>query len=107
MNQPPIAAEKPPKDPFLLVMFFLVLVIVHGLFTIIALPMACIYDIKFLQSENAFYLWLSQPILVAVCMLVVGSTSQICKTLLNVDVCLSVLQIASVFLLATFADKIV
>jgi hypothetical protein len=56
--------------------------------------------------ENAFYIWLSQPILIAVCLTVVNGTSRTCRVLLYIDVGLSLLQIGSVLLLYAVADRI-
>lgn len=107
MSQCANTTEKPPKEPSLLVAFILVLVIVHLLFTLVV-PIAFIYEIRLLLSfsEDAFYVWLSQPILIAICLKVVNSDSRRCRALLWVDVGLSLPQIASVFLLCAIADKI-
>jgi hypothetical protein len=81
---------------------------VHFLFTL-AFPFAFIYEARLfkpLLSDNAFNIWLCQPIFIAICLIVVKSTSQVCRMLLYVDVGLSVLQQASVVLLAAVADKI-
>lgn len=105
MSQSPRTAGTPPKEPSLLVAFISVLVVVHFLFTL-AVPIAFIYEIKLFLSENAFYIWLSQPILIALCLAVVNSTSRACRMLLYIDVGLSLLQIGSVFFLYAIVDKI-
>ncbi len=98
-------SEKPLKDSSPLVAFILALVVVHFLFTL-AFPLAFIYEVKPLLSENAFNIWLCQPIFIAVCLVAVKSTSRVCRMLVYVDVGLSVLQKASIFLLYAIADRI-
>lgn len=104
MNQN--TSEKPPKDSSLLVVFVFTLVIVHFLFTL-AFPFVFIYEVKPLQPLfYGFNIWLCQPVFIAICLMVVKSTSQVCRTLVYIDVGLSVLQQAIVFLLYAIADKI-
>jgi hypothetical protein len=101
-------SEKPPKESSALVAFISILVIVHFLFTL-AIPFAFIYEVKPLQpllSENAFNIWLCQPVFLAICLMVVKSTSRVCRMLVYVDVGLSILQKASIFLLYAIANKI-
>jgi hypothetical protein len=85
-----------------------ILVTGHFLFTL-ALPFAFIYEVRLLKpllSDNVFDIWLCQPLLIAIYLVVVKNTSQACRKLVYVDVSLSVLQQASVFLLYAIADKI-
>jgi len=98
-------SEKPPKDSFPLVAFIVILVIGHFLFTL-AVPCVFIYEVKPPFIENAFDIWLCQPIFIAIFLMVVRSTSQACRRLVYIDVGLSVLQKASIFLLYAIADKI-
>ncbi len=100
-------SEKPPKESSPLVAFISTLVIVHFLFTL-AFPFAFIYEVKPILSvfENAWDIWLCQPLFIAICLIVVKSTSQVCRMLVYIDVALSVLQQASIFLLYAIADKI-
>jgi hypothetical protein len=98
--------DKLPKDSSLLIGFILALVIVHFLF-VLASPFVFIYEVKPLYPlgyGSAF--WLCQPVLIAICLMVVKSTSQVCRTLVYIDVGRSVLQKASVLLLYAFVDKI-
>jgi len=98
-------SEKPPKDSSLLVAFILILVTVHFSFTL-AVPFAFIYEVKPLLSENAFNIWLCQPLFIAIFLMVVKSTSNVCRMLVYIDVGLSVLQKASIFLLYAIAANI-
>ena len=87
-------------------MFVFTLVIVHFLFTL-AFPFVFIYEVKPLQPLfYGFNIWLCQPVFIAICLMVVKSTSQVCRRLVYIDVGLSVLQQAIVFLLYAIADKI-
>jgi hypothetical protein len=99
--------NQPSKKSASLVAIILVLVTAHFLF-ILASSFAFIYDAKSLLSsfEDAWNIWLCQPLLIALCLMVVKSTSQVCRILVYIDVGLSVLQQASVFLLYAIADKI-
>ena len=99
-------SEKLPKDSSLLIAFISTLVIVHFLFTL-AFPFVFIYEVKLLQPLlYGFNIWLCQPVFIAICLIVVKSASQVCRTLVYIDVGLSVLQQAIVFLLYAIADKI-
>jgi len=100
------APEKPPKDSSPLIAFIFALVIVHFLFAL-AFPFVFIYEVKPLQPLlYGFNIWLCQPVFIAICLMVVKSTSQVCRTLVYIDVGLSVLQQAIVCLLYAIADKI-
>ena len=103
----PNTSQKPSKQFSLLAAFILALVIVHFLFTL-ALPLAFICEVKpFLSfSESAYHVWLCQPVFIALCLAALKSTSQVCRLLLYIDVGLSVLQPASIFLLYAIANKI-
>jgi hypothetical protein len=99
-------SERPQKESYPLVAFIFVLVFVHFLYTL-AVPFAFIYEVKLLPlSDNAFNIWRCQPIFIAICLMIVKSTSRVCRMLVYVDVGLSVLQTASVFFLYAIADKI-
>jgi hypothetical protein len=99
-------SEKPPKESSRLVAFISILVIVHFLYTL-ALPIAFIYEIKFLPFlESAYPVWLCQPVFIATCLWVLKSTSQLCKMLVWIDVGLSVLQPASIVFLYAIVEKI-
>lgn len=83
-----------------------VLVTVHLVVTI-AVPILLIYEAasgKFLQ--DVFYLWLRQPILVALCVFLTKSKSAMERRLVYADVGLSVLQIISINLLYAMVDHI-
>jgi hypothetical protein len=103
----PDNSEKPAKDFSLLAGFILALVVVHFLF-ILAFLFVFLYEVKPLLSlsEKAWDFWLCQPIFIAICVIVARNTSRVFRTLVFIDLSLSVLQQASVFLLYAIADKI-
>ena len=98
-------AKSQPKEPALLVAVVSVLVIVHFLF-MLAVPIAFIYEVKFLQSEDAFHVWLCQPLVIAAFLTVINRRWQTCRVLVYIDLGISLLQIISILLLHAFADKI-
>lgn len=105
MNQN--TSEKPPRAFYPLAMFISILVAVHFLFTL-AFPLAFIYEMKpfLLFSENAWDIWVCQPLFIAIILVAVRSTSKICGMLVYIDVGVSVLQQASVVFLYEIVDKI-
>lgn len=109
MSQSPNTAEKPPEKLSLLTAFIFVLVAVHFL-AAIAFPVAFIYEWKFLLSETgeiAFNVWLCQPVLIAVCLMISKRESVFRRTLLYIDIGLSVMQKASIFLLYALVGSII
>jgi hypothetical protein len=99
--------ETPQRNFSLLTAAILTFVILHFLFTLVV-PFAFIYEVKPVLhfAEYAFDIWLCQPVVIAVLLVASRSTSQVCRTLVYIDVVLSFLQKFSVVLLYGIADKI-
>jgi hypothetical protein len=98
-------SKERPKEVARLLAFMLVLVILHFLYAFVV-PVVFIYGQKPLLSEYVFDIWICQPILLGICLLVTRSASRVCGILVYIDVGVSVLQKANILVLYAFVDKI-
>jgi hypothetical protein len=108
-NRTPETNAKTPQEISLLLGIVLtVLVIVH-LTIAVAIPLLFVFDIRAMPPnvvERVFNIWLCHPLIIALCLKATERGHSKYRKSLVGDIAISILQIASVFVLYGFVDHL-